>query len=185
MHTNIYELLLKHGNKKVVNLPGDSWSLITCLSVKSDRLWTRVMLWRVWQFEQTVGSAILPRSTATVVVLQQTEQRKKATKWCTNNEAPLNDNREQTLSHFRNEWRHSNNHTADGNKLINIWNNYCLHMYSITIGPSLTFRIQHSHVLCHLCIIWTHLYVQWYEWANAYRGHQRWTKSHNTLHTYN
>lgn len=53
-------------------IPGDSWSLIICLSVNCDLLWTSANEWLVLQFVHSVGSAIRPLSISTDAVLPHT-----------------------------------------------------------------------------------------------------------------
>ena len=52
-------------NFKEPKRPGDSWSLMICLSMKRDRLWMRRKECVDWQWEHTLGSSNLPLSTST------------------------------------------------------------------------------------------------------------------------
>lgn len=67
-------------HKNCMPLPGDSCSLIICLSVNWERLWTKVKQWFVLQLVQRVGSVMRPLSISTVVVNEQTIHLKKASR---------------------------------------------------------------------------------------------------------
>ena len=61
-------------------LPGDSWSLMSCLSENSERLWMRVKQWLVLQLVHTLGSGMRPRSSSVVVVDLHTEHLNNASR---------------------------------------------------------------------------------------------------------
>ena len=61
-------------------VPGTSWSLTICLSLKSDRLWISWNEWLVWQLRHSVGSAMRPRSISTISVERQMWHWKKASR---------------------------------------------------------------------------------------------------------